>query len=111
MGEAVSMIAQALPRHKHFLKSNPVGASICAAIQGATSRVVVMGRPRKNGRLSCGSDQLGLDTKPRGKSVNDFYEKYAIQVSPQFASDRVVGRRKEQCDPNFSGAHVLRATL
>jgi hypothetical protein len=49
-----------------------------------------MGRPRKNGRLSCGSNQLGLDTKPRGKGVNDLYEKYAIQVSPPLASDRVL---------------------
>jgi hypothetical protein len=70
-----------------------------------------MGRPRKNGRLSCGSNQLGLDTKPRGKGVNDLYEKHAIQVSPQLASDRVLGRRKEQCNPNFSGLHVLRTTL
>jgi hypothetical protein len=70
-----------------------------------------MGRPRKNGRLSCGSNQLGLDTKPRGKGVNDLYEKYAIQVSPPLASDWVLGRRKEQCNPNFSGAHILRTTL
>jgi hypothetical protein len=54
---------------------------------------------------------LGLDTKPRGKSVNDLYEKYAVQVSPQLASDRALGGRKEQCNPNFSGAHVLGATL
>jgi hypothetical protein len=54
---------------------------------------------------------LGLDIEPRNKSVNDLYEKYAVQVSPQLASDRILGRRKEQCDPNFSGAHVLRATL
>jgi len=70
-----------------------------------------MGRPRKNGRLSCVSNQLGLDTEPRGKSVNDLYEKHAVQVSPQLASDRGLGRRKEQCNPNFSGAHVLRTTL
>jgi hypothetical protein len=72
---------------------------------------LLMGRPRKNGRLSCVSNQLGLDTKPRGKSVSDLYEKYAVQVSPQLASDRVLGRRKEQCNSNFSDAHVLRTTL
>ena len=54
---------------------------------------------------------MGLDTKPRGKGVNDLYEKYAIQVSPPLASDWVLGRRKEQCNPNFSGAHILRTTL
>jgi len=51
---------------------------------------------------------LGLDAKPRGKCMNDLYEKYAVQVSPQPASDRVLGvERKEQCNPNFSGAHKV----
>jgi hypothetical protein len=99
------MIAQALPRHKHLLKSNPSGRiGLCGDSRRNFPRRLLMGR-------GCGSNQLGLDTKPRGKSVNDLYEKYAVQVSPQLASDRVLGRRKEQCNPNFSGAHVLRTTL
>ena len=106
------MIAQALPRHKHPPQIESVGAHrFVRRFKAQFPASLLMGRPRKNGRLSCGSNQLGLDTKPRGKGVNDLYEKYAIQVSPQLASDRVLGRRKEQCNPNFSGAHVLRTTL
>jgi hypothetical protein len=59
----------------------------------------------RRGRIS---DNLGLHAKPRGKCANDLYEKYAIQISPQLASDRVLGvKRKEQCNPNFSGAHKV----
>jgi hypothetical protein len=105
------MIAQALPRHKPLLKSNPLGRIDLCGDSRRNFPSLLMGQPRTNGRLSCGSDQLGFDTKSGGKSVNDLYEKYAVQVSPQLASDRVLGRRKEQCNPNFSGAHVLRATL
>ena len=43
--------------------------------------------------------------------MNDLYEKYAVQVSPHLASDRVLGvKRKEQCNSNFSGAHKVSDT-